>query len=115
MAKRRLPPLTKRMTDESDTMRFCFTFYCDCCGAGYRTQDIFFSQEKAPVSFKDFTNAQKLIWNAEHEDAYERGNRSALLVFTPCEECGKYICETCAGELETDTLCPACRQKRAQT
>lgn len=113
MANQRLPPVTKRMTDESDTKRFRFTFYCDFCGAGYLTQDILFSAETAPDRFEDFTNSQKLIWDAEHEDAYERGNRSAMLVFIPCEECGKYICETCGGELESDTICPECRQKLA--
>lgn len=113
MEKQRLPTVTKRMTDESDAKGFRFTFYCDRCGTGYQTKKIPFSITDAPGRLEDFTKAQKLIWNAEHEDAYERGNRTALITFDACEDCGQYICETCGGELEPDTACSDCRRLRA--
>ena len=112
MLGKRLPSVTRKMTDESDTRRFRFTFYCDCCGVGYETNEILFSDTEAPRSLEDFSPSGRWIWDAEHEDAYERGNRSAMLVFNPCEICGISICETCGGELEDDTICPDCRQKQ---
>ena len=104
-----LPPVTKKMTDESDEKKFQFTFYCDCCAAGFRTLEIPFSAANAPPRFKDFSGAQRLIWDAEHEDAYERGNREALIRLPACEDCGRHICEICNGEFAEDTLCPDCR------
>lgn len=102
------------MTDESNAKQFQFTFYCDCCGMGFQTQAIPFSAANAPNRCEDFTVAQKLIWDTEHEDAYERGNREALIRLPNCEDCGKHICDVCSGEFLEDTVCPDCRKKRGE-
>lgn len=107
-----LPALTKRFTDESTEQEFLFTFYCEHCGAGYQSPSIPFSGAATADGFQSFTVAQKLIWSAEHDDAYERANQRALSVFTPCASCGKQICEDCQDELADLVLCPDCRAKR---
>jgi hypothetical protein len=109
-----LPPVTRRMTDESGAKKFLFTFYCDFCGAGFQTSAIPFSVANAPERREKFTTAQKLVWDSEHEDACERGNREALIRFPPCEDCGQHICDICGGELAEDRVCPDCRKKRGE-
>ena len=107
-----LRSVTKRADDNSTAKEFRFTFYCDHCGEAYLSDPIPFSVPDAPGRLEDFTDIQLLIWNAEHEDAYERANRHAQLTFLPCEICGKRVCDECNGELMDDTLCPDCRQKQ---
>ena len=107
-----LPPLTQKITDESTIKEFIFTFYCDHCGTGYQTPPIPFTGAIKDGDLKHLTKTQKLIWEAEHEDAYERANQRALLIFTPCAQCGKMICEDCQDELAKVTLCPTCRNNK---
>ena len=113
--KSRLPALTRRFTDESTEREFKFTFYCEHCGTGYQSPAIPFSGAATAGSFENFTRSQKLIWSAEHEDAYERANQRAQAIFTPCTGCGKLICEDCADELADIALCPDCRAKEGQS
>jgi hypothetical protein len=108
-----LPSVTKRFDDESDAEKFQFTLYCDCCGERYRTEPIPFSAAGAPDKTEDFTEAQRMIWEAEHEDAYERANQYALITFTPCSDCGRAICEDCAIDWERP-VCPDCKKKRTE-
>ncbi|HBU11980.1 MAG TPA: hypothetical protein DEB31_04415 [Clostridiales bacterium] len=104
----RLPSVTKKIDDLSGALKFQFMFYCDYCGAKYRIVPIPFSVPDAPERVEDFTEAQKLIWESEHEDAYERANREALVTFRKCTVCGKTVCEDCAPE-NKQPVCPACR------
>ena len=105
-----LPSVTKKIDDDSDEKIFQFTFYCDLCGTKYRSESIAFSVQDAPCKFNNFTNAQKLIWGSEHEDAYERANQCALLVFTRCRICGDTFCEDCAADCG-DSICAACAKE----
>jgi hypothetical protein len=98
------------MDDESDAKKFQFIFYCDCCGQGYRTPPIPFSVRVAPDNTEDFTPAQRLIYETEYEDAYERGNLDALTTFVTCEICGRRVCEDCA-EGGRGYVCRNCRAK----
>ena len=104
MPEARLPSVTRRIDDDSDPCKFQFTLYCDLCGLKYRSESIPFSVRDAPLTFDDFSNAQKLIWESEHDDAYERANQSALLTFTRCSNCGCAVCEDCI----TDCANPVC-------
>ena len=103
----RLPSVTRRMDDDSDTRGFRFTLYCDRCGAPYRAETIPYSVRDAPRRFEAFTKAQSLIWESEHGDAYERANQHALLAFTRCRICGGAFCEDCAIDC-ADDLCADC-------
>ena len=108
--KSSLPALTKRFTDESTEQEFKFTFYCDCCGAGYQSAPILFSAVTAQSAMPAFI--QKLLWQTEHEDAYERANQQAMRCFTKCAVCGKWFCEDCLDEFAEVSLCPGCREKQ---
>jgi hypothetical protein len=99
------------LDDESDARKFQFVFYCDCCGEKYRASPILFSVLNTPDHFENFTAAQKLIWEAEHDDAYERAHQHALLDFTACKVCGRMICEDCATPYQ-HPVCPDCREKK---
>lgn len=103
----RLPSVTKRFDDLSNEKQFQFAFYCDFCGAKYRIDPIPFSVPNAPETFKDFTETQKLIWESEHDDAYERANQEALITFARCRSCGKMLCDDCALDYN-NLLCPDC-------
>ena len=109
--KRSLPALTKRFSDESTDQEFKFTFYCDCCGAGYQSPPIPFSGAAAESGAKP-AFIRKMLWQAEHEDAYERANRQAMLCFTKCAGCGQWFCEDCLDEFAEVPLCPECREKQ---
>jgi hypothetical protein len=100
------------MDDESDAKKFQFVFYCDCCGQGYRSAPIRFSVAGTSDHIENFTAAQKLIYEAEYEDAYERGNRNALITFKPCEVCRRRVCEDCTDGQEFDHICSDCRAKQ---
>ena len=106
-----LPALTKRFSDESTQQEFKFTFYCDCCGTGYQSPPIPFSAATADNAAKP-AFIQKLLWQTEHEDAYERANQQAMRCFTKCAECGKWFCEDCLDEFAEIPLCPGCREKQ---
>lgn len=110
----RLPALTEKCTDESTEREFRFTFYCECCGTGFQTPALPFSGADGVGGFHTFTTAQTLIWQAEHEDAYERANQQAMFYFQPCMGCGKKICEDCTDELADEALCPDCRRARRE-
>ena len=107
-----LPALTKHFTDNSDNKVFRFTFYCDFCNTGYEAPTTLFSGAGEVKLGAELPPIQKLLWQTEHEDAYERANRQALYYFTRCAECGKVVCEDCAGELADIPLCPDCRAKK---
>ena len=106
-----LPALTKRFSDESTQQEFKFTFYCDCCGTGYQSPPIPFSSATAESGATP-AFIQKLLWQTEHEDAYERANQQAMRCFTKCAECGKWFCEDCLDEFAEIPLCPGCREKQ---
>ena len=107
--KKSLPPLTKRFSDESTEQAFKFTFYCDCCDAGFQSPPIPFS-EAGTEKDKKPAHIRKLLWQTEHEDAYERSNRRAMRCFTKCAKCGKWVCEDCLDEFAKTPLCPGCRE-----
>ncbi|MBU9728464.1 hypothetical protein [Diplocloster modestus] len=109
-----LPPLTKRFRNESDNKTFRFTFYCDYCGTGYQAPTTPFSGAGEVRDDAELPPLQRLLWQTEYEDAYERANRQALYHFTRCAECGKVVCEDCLDEFEDIPLCPDCRAKQGR-
>ena len=110
MAEGRLPSVTKRIEDESNVKQFQFSLFCDCCGVRFRTEPIPFSVKDAPERADDFTTAQKMIWEAEHDDAYERANQNAMITFNRCMICGAAVCEDCVCDSDRP-ICPKCRKQ----
>jgi len=113
MKNSRLPPLTKRFKDESTTRHFQFSFYCDRCGEGRQYPARPFSAADRVTDFDRFTTAQRLVYDAEYECAYEHANREAMGYFFACTDCGRYICEDCmAPSYPGAILCPECVGRR---
>jgi hypothetical protein len=52
-----------------------------------------------------------MIWDSEHEDAYERANRESMLAFTRCADCERMVCEDCMNNLEQN-ICVDCENRR---
>lgn len=103
--------ITKRWEDESDMKLFKFSFFCDCCGKKAVTLEYKFESGFKPKLFmsEDERKARELIWQKDHDAAYERANNEAALQFTRCPKCGRRVCEDCYSVL--DDLCTDCAKE----
>ena len=101
---------TKKYTDEYDAETFRFTFYCDQCGAAYKSEPIAFTGGEQSQIERD-RKVWGLIWQKEHDMAFERANYAARFHFTRCPGCGEYVCEECTTnrEMSSGELRPICR------
>ena len=88
-----LSPVTRQFTDHSTPETFAFTFYCDRCSKPVRSETYRFDLKGfvPPVDER----VQTMIWNQQHEEAYERANREAGAWFNRCPVCGCRICDDC--------------------
>ncbi len=107
-------PATKRWEDRSTTKEFQFVFFCDCCqqpilSPVYRSESGF--RTKLLISRSE-RRARELIWQRDHESAYERANLDMLQNHLHrCEICGEHICGDCAyvcTEMKDGVCCEAC-------
>jgi predicted RNA-binding Zn-ribbon protein involved in translation (DUF1610 family) len=125
-----LQPFTSNFADNSTEAGFQFTFYCDCCKEGYKTQ---FSGSKtykkgklikgigsilsavAQVTGKynigsGFEKGADVIgakfngmspdWHNEHEAAFQLAQNEAKEHFKRCPKCKKWVCENDWNEQE---------------
>ncbi len=109
-----LDPATRKWEDQSTTKRFKFLFYCDCCGKELPSPDYVFHSGFKPKLFLSGSEqrARELIWQRDHDAAYERANLFMLSNRVHiCEICGKSICGDCAvfcDELKGGVCCDSC-------
>ena len=109
-----LKSCTRRYSDESNEKRFCFTFFCDCCGAAVQSTPIPCTVTIAMKSPSEVEiELYKLRWQKEHTQAFARANQEASIYFFGCPGCGKYVCPNCVVSTFTpseDILdrCPEC-------
>ncbi len=88
-----LAPITRQFKDLSTPEKFAFVFYCDRCG----------SERKSPVYKFDLggfeppldEKVRAMLWNQQHDDAYERANLDAAKYYMRCSVCGCRLCESC--------------------
>ena len=87
-----LAPVTKQYKDLSTPESFVFLFYCDRCGKEWHSDTYAFNPRgfEPPVDEK----IHWMLWNQQHEEAYERANREAVVRFNRCP-CGCRICDDC--------------------
>lgn len=102
-----LPPITKKYEDHSTDTCFQFSFHCDMCGAVWESEQYPFSLRASPSISLGEQRAHALMWRAEHDAAYERANREALLRFSKCPKCGSRVCDDCFSGLKE--LCLQCQ------
>lgn len=131
-----LKPFTRNYEDNSTDAGFQFTFYCDLCHDGYKTQFIESSTYKKAGLFRtlsrgisvgaDLLGAHNLGWNVErgadilterfegmspewhreHEKAFELAQNEAKNHFYRCPRCKLWVCENDWNDEEG--LCVEC-------
>ena len=85
--------LTRKSTDHSSPEQFTFGFFCDCCGAEWRSLAIPF--ESGGFSAIEHETVRQLIWAQEHKAAFDRANLEAHFNFNYCPESGRWVCDEC--------------------
>lgn len=128
-----LQPFTRNYDDNSTEAGFQFTFFCDICNDGYKTQFIESKTYKKAGLFRGFGRAVSIgtellghsgtgssiergadvlserfqgmtpQWHKEHEGAFEIAQNEAKEHFFRCPRCKKYVCENDWNE--QDGLC----------
>lgn len=110
-----LEPVTRKYTDESTMERFGFTFYCDRCGKAVKSVEYPY---RPPFRAKLFLSAserqaRELIWQKDHDAAYERANKDVLLSFNRCPQCGDRVCDECFSD--EGSSCKQCEAKQKES
>jgi hypothetical protein len=124
-----LQAFTRNFVDNSDEAGFKFTFNCDVCGDGYKTNFIESRSKKKAGFLKGLGNAASIGtsllgshvgysiergteayaakfsgmspgWHKEHEAAFETAQNEAKGHFQRCPKCRKYVCEMDWNEQE---------------
>ncbi len=109
-----LEPATKKWEDKSTTKIFKFIFFCDCCGKEILSPEYEFqSGFRAKIFISEAERrAREIIWQRDHDFAYERANLHMLQNHIHrCEICFASICGDCAyvcDELEGGVCCEKC-------
>jgi hypothetical protein len=57
------------------------------------------------------TGRESSIWQSEHEAAYERANREAMMHFNRCPVCKRWVCDDCFLLLEDRDVCRECLEQ----
>ncbi|HEV8386332.1 MAG TPA: zinc ribbon domain-containing protein [Nitrososphaera sp.] len=120
---------TRNFVDNSDEAGFKFTFNCDICGDGYKSNFIESKSRKKAGFLRGLGNAASMgssllgshvgysiergteayaakftgmspQWHKEHEVAFETAQNEAKGHFQRCPKCRKYVCEMDWNEQE---------------
>lgn len=125
-----LKPFSDNFTDNSTHSGFQFTFYCDICKEGYKTEFMPSKSSKRTGLIRVFTGLFSAVtslfgryrsgyavrrggnaiggthtgrsakWHKEHETAFEVGQNEAKKHFHRCPKCTKWVCENDWNEQE---------------
>ncbi len=125
-----LQPFTSNFEDNSTEAGFQFTFFCDLCREGYKTNfkesstykkagllrglgqaisigasltghsNIGYSAERGSDVLGERFHGMSLEWQKEHEKAFEEAQNEAKGHFQRCPKCKKYVCENDWNEEE---------------
>ena len=95
-----LDAVTKKYIDASTEEQFSFSFFCDCCSKVVSTTKLAFRPgfEKKLFLSRTEQKARELVWQRDHDSAYERANVEALKKLNRCVICGEAICNDCTVE-----------------
>lgn len=111
-----LEAVTKKYIDSSTEEQFEYSFFCDCCGKNVSTTRYSFKPGFAKKFFLSRTEqrAREIIWQRDHDSAYERANIEALKILNRCVLCGAVVCGDCTVECEETggkTVCLTCAKE----
>jgi hypothetical protein len=131
-----LKPFTNNYEDNSTEAGFQFTFYCDLCHDGYKTEfiesktyrksgllkglargisvgasilgahNIGYNVERGADILSERFEGMSPEWHREHEAAFEVAQNEAKRHFHRCPKCKQYVCEDDWNEQEG--LCVDC-------
>lgn len=111
-----LDPITKKVEDHSDEKQFSFSFYCAVCQHPWHSVPINFSggrNKAGPEACAEQDRGKTCLWEKEHEAAYERANREAMLHFNRCPICKQWVCDDCFHMDESGDACEVCFSQAA--
>ena len=136
-----LQPFTRNFADNSTEAGFQFTFFCDHCNDGYKTEFVESKSYKKGSLLRGLGRAASLgasilgksgtgyqidrganilserfqgmspEWQKEHEVAFELAQNEAKEHFRRCPKCTKYVCENDWNEQAT--LCIGCAPRES--
>ena len=124
-----IQPFTRNYKDHSNKTGFQFTFFCDICGNGFKTNfteskthrkrgplkglgkalsfassvagsDIGYDLRRGTDALSDRFNGMTAEWHKEHEQAFELAMNEAKQRFNRCPKCHKWVCDHCWNEQE---------------
>lgn len=125
-----LQPFTDNFADNSTEAGFQFTFYCDCCREGYKTQfiesrcnkkasflrglgrmvsvgaslvgadSLGHSFERGSDVIRERFEGMSPEWHREHDEAFALSQNEAKGHFHRCPRCKKWVCENDWNEQE---------------
>lgn len=128
-----LQPFTRNFADNSTEAGFQFTFFCDLCNDGYKTNFVESKTYRKAGLWKNIGKVASIgadlagrygigstiergtdvigerfegmspEWQREHEKAFEVAQNEAMGHFHRCPKCMRYVCENDWNEL--DGLC----------
>lgn len=130
-----MKPFTDNFEDNSTDAGFQFTFFCEICNEGYKTEfiesktyrkagllrglgglisagsslvgsSIGYSVERGTDILSERFEGMSPQWHKEHEKAFELAQNEAKGHFQRCPECTKWVCENDWNEQEG--LCTEC-------
>lgn len=131
-----LTAFTRNYEDNSTEAGFQFTFYCDLCEDGYKSQfvesrtykksglfrgvakglsigasllgqhNIGYNVERGADILNERFEGMSPEWQKEHEEAFEMAQNEAKRHFHRCHNCRKWVCESDMNEEEG--LCVEC-------
>ena len=103
--------ITEKSTDQSDSIAFSFSFYCDKCGKEWTSETTAFSGMGSTAIENE--EARLMLWANEHRLAFEAANLEAQMHFNRCPVCGKRVCNDCfcIEEREHGGVCKECIEK----
>jgi hypothetical protein len=130
-----MKPFTDNFEDNSTDAGFQFTFFCEICNEGYKTEfieaktyrkagflrglgglisagssmigsSIGYSLERGTDILSERFEGMSPEWHKEHEKAFELAQNEAKGHFHRCPECTKWVCENDWNEQEG--LCTEC-------
>jgi hypothetical protein len=109
-----LEAITNKYTDLSTADSFAFRFYCDDCGREWQSAPIAFCCDGFAQPPEE--SVRSMLWNGQHEAAYERANREALFHFNLCPLCGRRVCDECfyVSDTEHTDVCKQCDSQGEQ-
>ena len=104
-------PLTKRATDHSDAAGYSFGFFCDRCGAEWRSSVVPFHGGGFSEIEKD--EAKRLLWADERRAAFIEANTEAHFFHNQCPVCARWVCDRCF--LPGEDMCRDCEKTEKNT